>query len=276
VNAVSETGAGFDLEAYCARVEYSGDRKPTAKTLRQLHRAHATHIPFENLDIHLGREIKLDLASLQSKLVRDRRGGYCFEQNTLLASALEEFGFRVTRLAARVRLNADRMTPRTHMVLMVDADNQQWLADVGFGGWGIIEPIRLLENQETRQGPWTYRLRREDEMWILSCPECPVGVDQYSFTLERQFPVDYEPPNHYCSTHPQSRFVQTVTVQLASEHVRCILRGDELTMADANGVRVEKIEGEALLGLLRERFGLSFPQGTRFRSRLLMAESSLA
>jgi arylamine N-acetyltransferase len=88
--------------------------------LEAVHRAHAVAIPFENLDVRLGRPIRLDLASLQAKLVAGRRGGYCFEQNTLFAAALEALGFRVTRLAARVRLGAARLLPRTHMLLGVD------------------------------------------------------------------------------------------------------------------------------------------------------------
>jgi len=266
----------FDLDGYCARIEYSGDRQPTVKTLNQLHLAHATHIPFENLDILFGKEIKLDVASLQSKLVRNRRGGYCFEQNALFAAALEELGFPVTRLSARVRLNANRVTPRTHMVLKVEAQDRSWLADVGFGGWGIIRPIAIHENEMSRQGSWTFRLRREGEEWVLACPECPVGVDQYSFTLEPHLPVDYEPANHYCSTHPQSRFVQTLTAQQASENTRCILRGNELIIADRQGVRTEKVESDAaILQLLEERFGLLFPPGTRFRSKLVAEPSSV-
>lgn len=261
---------GFDLEAYLARIEYTGAREPTADTLRRLHRAHATHIPFENLDILLGKAIKLDLPSLQSKMVRDRRGGYCFEQNALLAAGLEHLGFSITRLAARVRLGTNRVMPRTHMAVKVEADGRPWLADVGFGGWGLIEPIPLVENQESQQGAWTFRVRREGEEWILSCPQCPVGADQYAFTLEPQLPVDYEPPNHFCSTYPQSPFVQTLTAQLPSENVRWILRGNELSTADARGIRSEKVEGDAaLVEVLRERFHLSFPEGTRFRSKLI-------
>jgi len=93
----------IDLAAYLRRVEYEGPLEPTAEVLRALHLAHATHIPFENLDILLGEPIRLDLASLQAKLVGANRGGYCFEQNALFAAVLEEVGFAVTRLAARVR-----------------------------------------------------------------------------------------------------------------------------------------------------------------------------
>ena len=257
----------FDLDAYFARIEYAGDRSPTAETLRQLHRAHVTHIPFENLDILLGKSIPLDLESLQAKLVRDRRGGYCFEQNALFAAVLERLGFAVTRLAARVRFGTSEIRPRTHMALKVEADGKSWLADVGFGGWGLVEPIALLDGENSKQGIWNFRLRREGEEWVLSCPHCPISADQYSFTLEPQLPIDYEPPNHFCSTWPRSSFVQFVTAQRPSESVRIILRGAELSTSDASGNRIEKIEGDtALLKVLSERFGLHFPEGTRFHS----------
>src|SRR5262249_30740485 len=135
--------SSLDLDAYLTRINQVGPLAPTQQVLERLHLAHTTHIPFENLNVLLGRPIRLDLDSLQAKLVRDRRGGYCFEQNTLFASVLEQIGFRVTRLAARVRLGAHRLLPRTHMLLRVDVDGQPWLADVGFGGAGLLQPILL-------------------------------------------------------------------------------------------------------------------------------------
>jgi N-hydroxyarylamine O-acetyltransferase len=257
----------FDLDAYLARIDYTGKREPTATTLFAVHRAHATHIPFENLDIHLGKTIRLDLPSLQTKLVRDRRGGYCFEQNTLFAAALETLGFVLTRLAARVRFGTSEVRPRTHMALKVEAEEKSWLCDVGFGAWGLIEPIELVEGKESKQGPWNFYLRREGEQWVLSSPQCPVSADQYSFTLEPQLPIDYELPNYFCATHPRSSFVQTLTAQRLTENVRFVLRGNELTTVDAAGVKVEKVEDAALLNILRERFNLRFPEGTRFQTR---------
>src|SRR5215471_14344829 len=131
----------FDLPAYLRRIGYAGDLSPSRKTLDAVHLAHATHIPFENLDILLGRPIRLDLASLQAKLVAGRRGGYCFEQNALFAAVLEQLGFAVTRLAARVRFRTDRVLARTHMTLRVDVDGVPLLADVGFGGEGPMRPV---------------------------------------------------------------------------------------------------------------------------------------
>ena len=131
----------LDLPAYLRRIEYAGERKASHVALEALHQAHVTHIPFENLDILLGRAIALDLDSLQAKLVAGRRGGYCFEQNLLFAAVLRAFGFTVTQLAARVRLGSDILRARTHMTLQVEVDGGRWLADVGFGGAGPLLPV---------------------------------------------------------------------------------------------------------------------------------------
>src|SRR6266545_5736889 len=120
---------GFDLAAYCTRIGYDGALAPTRVVLEALHLAHATSIPFENLDVVLGRPIRLDLASLQAKVVAGGRGGYCFEHNTLFAAALEVAGFDVHRLAARVRIGASVVRPRTHMLLAVEIDGVIVIAD---------------------------------------------------------------------------------------------------------------------------------------------------
>src|SRR5262249_10311169 len=154
----ADTPEAFDLDAYLRRIEYAGERRPTRAALEAVHLAHATHIPFENLDILLGKPIRLDIASVQAKLVHGRRGGYCFEQNQLLAAALEAFGFPVTRLAARVRLGATRVLPRTHMLLAVEVEGTRYLADVGFGGGGPLLPLPLDPRPAVRQVAWASRV----------------------------------------------------------------------------------------------------------------------
>src|SRR5690242_15210010 len=104
-----------DLEAYFDRIAYAGDREPVIQTLMDLHLAHATQVPFENLDVMLKRPIRLDLESLQAKIVHQRRGGYCFEQNLLFAAVLRQLGFSVDLLQARVRFGTERVIPRTHV-----------------------------------------------------------------------------------------------------------------------------------------------------------------
>src|SRR5262245_29979880 len=135
----------MDLNTYLARIRYSGPREPTLDTLRGVVLAHATAIPFENLDVLLGRGVSLADADVERKLVRDGRGGYCFEQNSLLLRALSALGFSATPLSARVRLQAPRdfVPPRTHLFVRVVIGGVPWLADVGVGGLSPTAPVRL-------------------------------------------------------------------------------------------------------------------------------------
>ncbi|HEV8554044.1 MAG TPA: arylamine N-acetyltransferase [Casimicrobiaceae bacterium] len=255
-----------DLDAYLRRIGYGGTLAPTLPALQALHLAHATHIPFENLDILLGRSIRLDLESLQAKLVAGGRGGYCFEQNTLLAAVLRAMGFDVTLLAARVRFGANRVLPRTHMTLSVRIDNTAWLADVGFGAAGLLLPIRFGDGAEVRQFAWTYRLAEEAGQWVLQSQRDGAWVDLYAFTLEPQLAVDFEVANHYVSTHPQSRFVQSLTAQRIEPEARHTLVNRDYSVDRGTETRRQTVgDDEELLELLAGTFGLSFPAGTRFR-----------
>jgi N-hydroxyarylamine O-acetyltransferase len=260
--------SNIDLAAYLERVNYTGDRAPSRATLDALHLAHATHIPFENLDILLGRPIRLDLASLQAKLIRDRRGGYCFEQNRLFATVLETLGFAVTTLAARVRFGTSSVLPRTHMLLQVDVDGIPLLADVGFGIFGSLMPLPLDERGESLQFAWTYRIAREAGLYVLQMRAGDAWSDLYAFTLEPQYPGDYEMANHYTSTHPSSRFVQSVIAQRSAIDVRRMLR--DRTYSEHRGDSVIQrtlTADDELLEVLACEFGLQFPKDTRFRAR---------
>ena len=256
----------IDLDAYFERIGYAGPREPTLDVLEAIHLAHATHIPFENLDIQLGRPIAIDLGSIQCKLVASRRGGYCFEQNTLLAAVLEKLGFTVTRLGARVRLNATRVLPRTHMLLSVRLGDEAWLADVGFGTGGLFKPLKVQPGLESKQFLWTFRLLDNDDFWHLQSLREGVWQDLYVFTLEPYYDIDFEMANHYVSTHPASRFVQTLAVQRQSPEACYLLRNREFTIIKEGNTFVQAVDGdEALLAVLEEHFGLSFPSGTQFR-----------
>ncbi len=251
------------LPAYFARIDFTGEPRADLATLRELHLAHATHIPFENIDPLLGRPARMDLASLQAKLIHARRGGYCFEQNTLFAAVLEQLGFAVTRLAARVHVNTNRVLPRTHKLLRVEAEGRSWVCDVGFGSWGLLLPLELRADHEMQQGDWTLRLTRAAEGFTLHCAQSPIGTALYSFTLEPQLPVDYEPANHYCSTHPRSRFVLTLTAQMAGLSERALLRNREFIISRATESVTQPIIDEAhLRQVLAERFGIALPPNT--------------
>ena len=194
-----------------------------------------------------------------------RRGGYCFEQNTLFQAALEALGYRVTPLAARVRVGATGIRARTHMLLRVDLEEGPLLADVGFGAGGVVQPIPLEEGAVVRTGPFAHRLVREAALWVLQGDTGTGWIDQYAFTLEPQYPIDFEVANHYTSTYPQSAFVLNLTAQRSWPDRRAVLRNRELTVTTAAGDAVTKVRDPGhLLALLASEFGLVFPPGTRF------------
>jgi N-hydroxyarylamine O-acetyltransferase len=261
--------ADLDLGAYFAR---TGARRPLAPTLEglvSLHRAHCAAIPFENLDILLGRPIVLDLPALEAKLVRARRGGYCFEQNTLFRAALEALGWRVTSLAARVRAGTTEIRPRTHMLLRVDLPEGAFVADVGFGADGLVHPIPLAEASETWVGALGHRLRREGDEWVLQGSEGGEGsgwTDLYAFTLEPHPPVDFVMANHFTSTYPRSPFLLNLTAQRSSPERRVILRNRDLVVREGGSCGRTNVRDPAhLLDVLAAHFDLVFPAGTRFR-----------
>ena len=262
------TTRAFDLAAYFERIAYVGDRVPSRATLDALHLAHATHIPFENLDILLGRPIRLDLDSLQAKLVFGRRGGYCFEQNRLFCAALEALGFAVTPLAARVRFGTSSVLPRTHMMLRVDVGGARLLADVGFGIYGLLLPLPLDQTAESRQFAWTYRVVEETGQHVLQLRSGIDWTDLYAFTLESQHAVDYELANYYTSTHPSSRFVQALIAQRLAIDVRCMLRDREYSEHRGEIVTHRTLsDDDEVLEVLADAFELRFPRGTRFHKR---------
>ena len=260
------SGPMVDLQAYLERIGYRGDLTPSYAVLEALHLAHATHIPFENLDIQLGRPIHLDLEHLQAKLIRAGRGGYCFEQNLLFAAVLEQLGFRLLRLAARVRYGTERTLPRTHMLLLVDVDGSRWLADVGFGADGLLHPVPFDPGQISRQFLWSYRVIERSGVWILQSIHDGSWVDLYGFTLEPQEQVDYEMANHFTSTHPNSRFVQTLTAQFTSPQKRVTLRNRELVVDTGTAVTTRTLADDAeVLEVLSNVFNLPLPAGTQFK-----------
>jgi N-hydroxyarylamine O-acetyltransferase len=258
----------FDLDAYLRRIGCARPLAPSAAALRELHRAHVAKIPFENLDILLGREIRIDLASLQAKLVRGGRGGYCFEHNTLFQAALEAIGFEVTALAARVRQGAESVRPRTHMLLRVGLPEGPFVADVGFGGDGLVQPLAWEAGLESWLGGVGHRLRREGQdegPWVLERSFGDAWQDLYAFTLEPQLPVDFEMANHFTSTWPRSPFLNRLTAQRCLPERRLILRDRQLTLREGRSTETLEVrDPDHLLALLAGHFGLAFPPGTRF------------
>jgi N-hydroxyarylamine O-acetyltransferase len=259
----------FDLDAYLARVGYHGPRAATIDALVALHVAHAETIPFENLDILCGEPIRLDLASLAAKLVVQRRGGYCYEHNSLFAAALRGLGFAVEVLGARVRMGPPRPTPRTHCLLRVTVDGAAWLADVGFGGDGLLEPLPWREGEDLTAGGIRYRLEPEGKDVVLHAALPVTGwLPLYAVRPDDPLlPIDLELGNWFTSTHPQSPFTRMLIAQKLGRDERTILRDRELTVRRGGQIEKSEITGpDQLLEVLRDRFALPFPPGTRFKA----------
>jgi N-hydroxyarylamine O-acetyltransferase len=259
----------FDLDAYLARVGYDGPRVPTLPVLRELTAAHAQAIPFENLDVLLGRPIDLAIDAVFAKLVRERRGGYCFEQNGLLLHALTSLGYEVRPLSARVRIDRHRddTPPRTHMFLRVELDGTSWLTDVGVGGLSLTAPLRLTTDalQETPHEP--RRIVREGDRWFHQARLGETWADVCEFTGEEMPPIDREVANWFTSAHPASHFRNRMIVARAAPDGRRItLLNRELKLRDRDGrAETQVIESApALLDVLAQHFGLHFPAGLRF------------
>jgi len=257
-----------DVAAYLGRIAYSGGAAPCAECLREIQRCHGLAVPFENLDVIAGRPIPLDGPTLERKMVRERRGGYCFEQNGYLLAVLREMGFRVTPFLARVRWNipADVTMPRTHMVLKVEIDGGHRLFDVGFGGLGMSDTLAMdsEEGQSTRDG--LLRIQRRGRGLMLQASDGGAWADVYQVDPDEAAPVDWEVANWFTSTHPQSRFRQNLIVARNLPDGRCSILNRELTIRRGNGaVERRALDGAAgLLAALREHFDLAFPPGTRF------------
>lgn len=234
---MDESQRPLDLEAYLARIGFEGPAPPTLDTLRALHRLHAEAIPFENLAPFLGQPVRLDAAALQDKLVARGRGGWCFEHNLLFAHVLEAVGFRVRRLAARVRWNAPRgvVTPRSHMLMRVMVADEPFVADVGFGGQTLTAPLRLEPHSEQPTPHESYRLVPEGEGFVLEACMPEGWQALYAFDLHEQHLADYEVSNWYLANHPQSPFVTGIIAARAAPDRRHALRNTRYAIHHRGG-----------------------------------------
>lgn len=262
----------LDLDAYLERIGYSGPRTATLDTLALLHALHPAAIPFENLNPLLGWPVALDVESLQRKMIHCGRGGWCFEQNTLFRHALEALGFTVTSLAARVLWNAPPggpMGPRSHMLLLVDAGGRRYIADVGFGGNVLTGPLRAEPHIEQPTPHESHRLIALGNGFVLEVCISGEWKSLYLFTLEPQFPSDYELSNWYLCNHPSSFFRQLLISARATPEVRLTLRNNSLTIYRKDGTEKRDLAGEAALrSSLENDFGIRLPDSPELDAML--------
>jgi N-hydroxyarylamine O-acetyltransferase len=257
----------FDLDAYCARIGYDGPRTATLPTLHAITAAHTRSIPFENLDVLLGRGIDIDPKAIFAKLVLGRRGGYCFEQNGLLLVALQTLGFQVAPISARVRWQRPRdfTPPRTHVFLRVELDGTSWLTDVGVGGMSLTAALRLEADAEQSTPHEPRRLILEGARWFHQVRLDDTWHDVCEFTLEEMPAIDRELGNWYTSAHPQSHFRNRLWVARAGHdgERRTLLNREFTRRTRAGAPQSRTINSPVeLLDLLAAEFGLVLAPGT--------------
>jgi N-hydroxyarylamine O-acetyltransferase len=264
--------AGIDLAGYFRRIGYSGDVTPTLDVLRAIQLAHTQSIAFENLDPLLGRPVRLDARSLEEKLLLGGRGGYCFEQNTLLRHVLEAIGFRVTGLAARVLWGAPEaaITARGHMLLRVDVDETPYIVDAGFGLLTPTGPVRLEPHvaQVTPHEP--FRLLPVGDDYLMQGRTGDAWRTLYRFGLEEHFPADYEVTNWYLSHNPASHFVTGLIAARSAPGRRFTLRNTDFAIHYLKGRTERRVLRTAaeLRETLAGPFGLTLPDAPELDATL--------
>ena len=287
----------FDLDAYLARIGWvrgrgssdppdgfpvaaglrpatafssgrgSSDPPPGIEAIAALMHAHMTAIPFENLDVLLGRGVRLDLDSVAAKLVTGRRGGYCFEHGTLFQAALRALGVEATPHAARVLLVAPKAeAPRTHMFLTIVDGSTTWVLDPGFGGQGPLVPVPLVEGHEARRGRDVHRLVRRDGEWVLEGLVNGAMTALWTSSLEPQFPVDFALANHYVSTFPESPFATRLMIRALTPEGRVAAMNRDVTVTHGDVTEKHQLADRAALRrLVAGHFGFDLPEIERLR-----------
>jgi N-hydroxyarylamine O-acetyltransferase len=247
----------LDLDAYLARIGTGG--RPG---LGDLHRAHVMSIPFENLDPRRGIPVSLELMDLERKLVRRRRGGYCFEQNLLLKAALEALGAQSELILARVRVGrpSGSPRPRTHLILRVRAEGAEWHADVGFGHGTLLEPIPFGPGEVLEQSGWRFRVIEDGPELVLQTAQNGEWLDLYGFLPEPVPFIDVETSNWFTCTHPRSPFVTGLIVSAVRDDATRVSLSDwdslSLTEETPAGRSVRPVEPGEVGELISTRFGL--------------------
>lgn len=259
--------SSLDLPAYLARIGYSGPLRPDYATLAGVLAAHTSAIHFENIDVLLGRPIRLELDALQDKLIARRRGGYCYEHGALMRAALEAVGFDVVGRTARVTMLLPfERAPRTHMFLVVRLPEGSFVLDPGFGGFACRTPIPL-DGGAVSDGPQTFRMASRGNVRRLEVVDGGEVVAPWSALFADDSPIDFVVGNHFTSTHETSLFRQRLMLRALTPEGRITVLNRAVTIRDDGGRRTFEIEDRAALRrLLARSFGMDLPEVERLRA----------
>jgi N-hydroxyarylamine O-acetyltransferase len=269
----------LDLDTYLKRLGYSSAPPPTLKTLSQLQARHSAVFPFETLSTMLHTPVHLDPIRVQDKLLRQGRGGYCFELNQLFLLLLQALGFDARGLIGRVVMGGpeDAQTARTHMLVLVTLDGVRYTVDVGFGGMVPTGPLLLDSEAEQATPHEPYRLTLVDGTYTLRAQVTGSWRAMYVFDLQAVAPIDYVVGNWYVSTHPDSSFLGQLVAARTGLRMRKTLNNGSFAihrMGEASE-RVQLRDVDAVLEVLREEFAIRVPEHPELRAtieRLIASE----
>ncbi|WP_068878100.1 MULTISPECIES: arylamine N-acetyltransferase [unclassified Phenylobacterium] len=265
----------MDLQAYFDRIGFKGFARPDLATLRALHRAHALAVSYENLDVQLGRPLTTCPAAAFDKIVRQGRGGWCYEMNGVLGAVLEAIGFKVTQLAGGVmrELRGDEAIGN-HLVLLVELDGEPWIADVGFGD-GPREPYPLREGAFACDG-YDFRLEQIGAGWWRLQNHANGGAPNFDFTLDPADPALLAAKCHELQTSPASVFVMTAIAQRHTEGEIRMLRGRvfrRITPTWKTDLLLDTADD--FIALLKREFDLDLPEAAEAWPRILARHDEL-
>jgi N-hydroxyarylamine O-acetyltransferase len=269
----------LDLDTYLKRLGYSSAPPPTLETLRELQLRHSAEFPFETLSTMLHAPVPVDPPAVQDKLLRQGRGGYCFELNQLFLLLLQALDFEARGLTGRVVMGGpeDAQTARTHMLVMVTLEGLRYIADVGFGGMVPTGPLLLDSEAEQATPHEPYRLTLIDGTYTLRALVTGSWRAMYVFDLQAAADIDYTVGNWYVSTHPDSPFLGQLLVARTGHRLRKTLNNGSFAihrLGEASE-RVQLRDVDAVLEVLRDEFAIQVPEHPGLRAvieRLIAGE----
>jgi N-hydroxyarylamine O-acetyltransferase len=267
----------MQLLSYLERIGYEGECRPTLAVLESLQAAHICTVPFENLDVQLGRPVTTTIESAYDKIVLNGRGGWCYEQNGLFGWALSEMGFRVTRIAASVmRHERGAIADANHLCLLVSGPTSEteYLVDVGFGG-SMISPIELSEAAH-EQAPFRIGLRELPDSGWRFWEDIGRGEFCYDFKALAADEAALTNKSAFLQSDPESNFVLNLVAQLRQPQQHKALRGRVLSNATAGGIESRIIESaDELVAVLASHFSLNLPEAADLWPRIVARHDEL-
>jgi N-hydroxyarylamine O-acetyltransferase len=262
-----------DPALYLQRLGFETPPPPTLDTLRQLQLRHTGTFPFENVSTIIGEPVLIDLPSIEQKVLRGGRGGYCYELNYLYLSLLLELGFNARGISGRVVMGQPEgaWTARTHRLNLVTIDGTRYLSDVGFGGMVPTAPLLLDTDAEQPTPHESYCIEPQADGYMLRAFVSGEWRPMYLFDLQRQEAIDYTVGNWYVSTHPESPFANRLMAARTGDGWRRTLSNGSFAIhrLGAESERREVTDVEALIVLLEQEFGIRVPEGPQVHQSLV-------